>query len=92
MNTSKLPEVELKLPVSVLGKDTIHAIQAGVLYGYTGLVKGMLEAIQVETGLPFTVVATGGLSSILTTLEGTFDTVDRNLTLDGLRLITETNR
>ena len=92
MNTSKLPEVELKLPVSVLGKDTIHAIQAGVLYGYTGLVKGMLEAIQAETGLPFTVVATGGLSSILTTLEGTFDTVDRNLTLDGLRLITEANR
>lgn len=92
MNTSKLPEVELKLPASVLGKDTIHAIQAGVLYGYTGLVKGMLEAIQAETGLSFTVVATGGLSSILTTLEGTFDTVDRNLTLDGLRLITEANR
>jgi type III pantothenate kinase len=92
MNTSKLPEVELKLPDSVLGKNTIHAIQAGVLYGYTGLVKGMLEAIQVETGLAVTVVATGGLSSILTTLEGTFDAVDRNLTLDGLRLITETNR
>jgi type III pantothenate kinase len=92
LNTSKLPEVELKLPASVLGKDTIHAIQAGVLYGYTGLVKGMLEAIQAETGLPFTVVATGGLSSILTTLEDTFDTVDRNLTLDGLRLITEANR
>lgn len=90
-NTSKLPEVELKLPESVLGKDTIHAIQAGVLYGYTGLVKGMLDAIQAETGLSFKVVATGGLSSILTTLEGTFDAVDRNLTLDGLRLITEAN-
>ena len=91
MNTAKLPEVELKLPDSVLGKNTIHAIQAGVLYGYTGLVKGMLEAIQIETGLSFRVVATGGLSSILTTLEGTFDAVDRNLTLDGLRLITEAN-
>jgi len=90
-NTSKLPEVELKLPESALGKNTIHAIQAGVLYGYTGLVKGMLEAIQAETGLSFRVVATGGLSSILTTLEETFDTVDRNLTLDGLRLITEAN-
>lgn len=91
MNTSKLPEVELKLPESALGKNTIHAIQAGVLYGYTGLIKGMLEAIQLETGLKFTVIATGGLSSILTTLEGTFDAVDRNLTLDGLRLITEAN-
>ncbi len=90
-NTSKLPEVELKLPDSALGKNTIHAIQAGVLYGYTGLVKGMLETIQAETGLSFRVVATGGLSSILTTLEGTFDAVDRNLTLDGLRLITEAN-
>jgi type III pantothenate kinase len=92
MNTSKLPEVELKLPDSVLGKDTIHAIQAGVLYGYTGLVKGMLEAIQAETGLSFRVVATGGLSSILTNLAGTFDAVDRNLTLEGLQLITEANR
>lgn len=91
MNTSKLPEVELQLPDSVLGKNTIHAIQAGVLYGYTGLIKGMLEAIRLETVLSFTVVATGGLSSILTNLEGVFETVDRNLTLDGLRLITEAN-
>ena len=91
MNTSKLPEVELKLPDSVLGKNTIHAIQAGVLHGYTGLIKGMLEASQLETGLKFTVIATGGLSSILTNLEGVFDAVDRNLTLDGLRLITEAN-
>jgi type III pantothenate kinase len=91
MNTSKLPEVELKLPESALGKNTIHAIQAGVLYGYTGLVKGMLEAIRKETGLSFTVVATVGLSSILTSLEGEFDEVDRNLTLEGLRLIAEAN-
>jgi type III pantothenate kinase len=91
MNTSKLPEVELKLPESALGKNTIHAIQAGVLYGYTGLVKGMLEAIKNETGVKFTIVATGGLSSILTSLEGEFDEVDRNLTLEGLRLITEAN-
>lgn len=91
MNTSKLPEVELKLPDSVLGKNTIHAIQAGVLHGYTGLIKGMLEAIQLETGLKCTIIATGGLSSILTNLDGVFDTVDRNLTLDGLRLITEAN-
>lgn len=90
-NTSKLPEVELKLPESALGKNTIHAIQAGVLYGYTGLVKGMIETIEQETGLKFTIVATGGLSAILTNLEKTFDEVDRNLTLEGLRLITEAN-
>jgi type III pantothenate kinase len=90
-NTSKLPEVELKLPASALGKNTVHAIQAGVLYGYTGLVKGMIETIESETKLNFTIVATGGLSAILTPLEKTFDKVDRNLTLEGLRLITETN-
>ena len=90
-NTSKLPEVELKLPESALGKNTIHAIQAGVLYGYTGLVKGMIEAIEAETQLEFKIIATGGLAAILTTLEKTFDEVDRNLTLEGLRLITEAN-
>lgn len=90
-NTSKLPEVELKLPDSALGKNTIHAIQAGVLYGYTGLVKGMIEAIEAETKLKFTIIATGGLAAILTTLEKNFDEVDRNLTLEGLRLITEAN-
>lgn len=90
-NTSKLPEVELKLPKSALGQNTIHAIQAGVLYGYTGLVKGMIEAMEAETNMEFTIVATGGLAAILTTLEQTFDEVDRNLTLEGLRLITEAN-
>ena len=90
-NTSKLPEVELRLPKSALGQNTIHAIQAGVLYGYTGLVKGMIEAMEAETNMEFTIVATGGLAAILTTLEQTFDEVDRNLTLEGLRLITEAN-
>ncbi|TDQ13703.1 type III pantothenate kinase [Algoriphagus boseongensis] len=91
MNTSKLPEVELKLPESALGKNTIQAIQSGVLYGYTGLVKGMIEAIKKETQLDFTIIATGGLSSILTNLKDVFDEVDKNLTLEGLRLITEAN-
>lgn len=90
-NTSKLPEVELKLPESALGKNTIHAIQAGVLYGYTGLVKGMIGEIEAETDLKFTIIATGGLAAILTTLEKTFDEVDRYLTLEGLRLITKAN-
>lgn len=90
-NTSKLPEVKLELPESALGKNTIHAIQAGILYGYTGLVKGMIETIKAETKLDFTIVATGGLAAILTPLKDTFDDIDRNLTLEGLRLITEAN-
>ncbi len=90
-NTSKLPEVELQMPDSVLGQDTIHAIQAGILYGYTGLVKGMLEAIENETKQKFQVIATGGLSSVLTPLAEVFEEIDRNLTLEGLRLITLAN-
>ncbi|UZD21291.1 type III pantothenate kinase [Algoriphagus halophytocola] len=91
LNTSKLPEVELKLPESALGKNTIQAIQAGVLYGYTGLVKGMLESIALETKIDYTVIATGGLASILTPLKSVFDEIDPNLTLTGLRLITQVN-
>ncbi|WP_297338044.1 type III pantothenate kinase [Algoriphagus sp.] len=87
LNTSKLPEVELKLPESAIGKNTIHAIQAGVLYGYTSLVKGMLQTIREELKSDFKVIATGGLSAILTPLESDFDLVDKNLTLEGLRLI-----
>ena len=90
-NTSKLPEVELKMPESALGQNTIHAIQAGILYGYTGLVKGMLEAIENETQQKFQVIATGGLSSVLTPLAEVFEEIDRNLTLEGLKLITEAN-
>ncbi len=91
LNTAKLPEVKLEMPISAIGKNTIHSIQAGVLYGYTGLVKGMLETIQNELGYSCKIVATGGLSAILTTLKNNFEEVDRNLTLEGIRLITEAN-
>ncbi|WP_339875191.1 type III pantothenate kinase [uncultured Algoriphagus sp.] len=90
-NTSKLPEVDLKMPESALGQNTVHAIQAGILYGYTGLVKGMLEAIENETKQKFHVIATGGLSAVLTPLAEVFEEIDRNLTLEGLRLITKAN-
>jgi len=88
-NTSKLPEVSLDWPSSAIGKNTIHSIQAGILYGYSGLVKGMIESIKEE--LPkeeFKIVATGGLSSILVNLKERFDVLDRDLTLEGIRLIT----
>lgn len=91
-NTAKLPEVALELPASALGKDTIHSIQAGILYGYTGLVKGMLQTIQDEVGHDFRIIATGGLSSILTTLKDEFESVDKMLTLEGIRLITMANK
>lgn len=88
-NTAQLPEVPLELPTSVIGKNTVHAIQAGVLWGYISMVEGMLDRIQNEMGRNFKVVATGGLSSVLTPLHDRFDEVNRHLTLEGLRLIHE---
>lgn len=86
-NTAQLPEVPLELPESVLGTDTIHAIQAGVLWGYVSMIEGMLDRIHKELGKKTKVVATGGLSSILHPLHKRFDEVSKYLTLDGLRLI-----
>jgi type III pantothenate kinase len=89
--TSKLPEVPLSMPPSAIGKNTVHSIQAGVFYGYTGLVKGMLTTIQEELGYSCKIIATGGLSSILLSLQDQFEMVDRTLTLEGIRLITLAN-
>ena len=86
-NTAQLPEVPLELPESAIGKNTIHAIQSGVLWGYVGMVEGMLERIQKEVGKDFKVIATGGLSSILHPLHEKFDEVNPKLTLEGLRAI-----
>ena len=89
-NTAQLPEVPLELPKSVIGTDTISAIQNGVLWGYVALVEGMLNRIETEVGENYKVVATGGLSSILHPLHNRFDQVNRHLTLEGLRFIYET--
>jgi type III pantothenate kinase len=88
-NTAQLPEVPLKLPHSALGKNTTHAIQAGILMGYESLVKGMISRIRTELNGDCIAVATGGLSSIIETLQGEFIEINRNLTLDGLRIIGE---
>lgn len=86
-NTAKLFDVPLQMPNSVLGKNTVHAIQAGILYGYEGMVVNMVQKIREELNDPgIPVVATGGLSSIITSLVSTFTGIEPNLTLDGLRI------
>jgi type III pantothenate kinase len=87
--TSLLPVVPLKIPDTVIGKDTIHAIQAGVLYGYIGLVKELLSRIKREVQKPYKVIATGGLREILVELKEHFDIVDEYLTLKGIRLLSQ---
>lgn len=89
-NTAKLFDVPLELPQSALGKNTVHAIQAGILLGYEGLVSSMLVRIKNELNDPAcATIATGGLSSIITSLRDKFTEVDQQLTLTGLRLVSE---
>lgn len=87
--TAQLPEVPLALPKTPVGKNTIHAIQSGILNGYVGLVKHMLAAIRKEVGAHYIAVATGGLSSILHPLKEEFVDIDVELTMNGLKIIGE---
>lgn len=89
-NTARLYDVPLEMPASALGRGTEHAIQAGVLFGYEGMVRHMLERIKVElNNATLSTVATGGLSSIIPSLTPVFTRVEPNLTLNGLRIVGE---
>lgn len=88
--TARLPEVELRLPQSSIGRDTIHAMQAGILFGAQGMIRELTERISAEAEIALTKVATGGLSGVLGDfMEQYFDLIDPSLTLDGMRLIFE---
>jgi type III pantothenate kinase len=83
-------DVPLEIPSSPLGRGTVQAIQAGVLIGYEGMVKHMLERIRTELNQPMlNSIATGGLSSIIPALNDVFTAVDPNLTLQGLKIAAE---
>jgi len=85
--TAQLPEIHLTPPPSVLGKNTVHAIQAGIVFGFTGLIDSLIERTQEELNEKLKVVATGGLSSTIAPLSKNIKTIDPLLTLDGLYLI-----
>jgi len=86
-NTAQLPDVQLVEPPSVLGGNTIHAIQSGVVFGFAGLVDSIVNRTEAELGGKLTVVATGGLSFILQNVSSKIQIIDENLTLDGLNYI-----
>ncbi|WNJ18684.1 type III pantothenate kinase [Pontibacter sp. G13] len=86
-NTAQIPQVPLEFPASAIGKNTAHALQAGIMLGYVGLVREVIAQIRAEYPQPLKVVATGGLSNIMTPLFDDFDVRERTLTLDGLRLL-----
>lgn len=82
--TSLLPEVPLERPASAIGKNTIHSIQAGVYFGYESLVRGLTGRIKQELNIPVKVIATGGLSFVITELKDIFDATEPDLTLKGM--------
>jgi type III pantothenate kinase len=85
--TAKLPKVEIIRPKSVVGTDTVSGIQSGLLFGYVGLVEGVLRRIEQELGFSCRVIATGGLSTIIARETESIHEVRPLLTLEGLELL-----
>ena len=90
-NTAKLPTIEIELPDKVIGKNTVHSIQSGIMFGYVGLVKEMLDKIKSELTGKTKVIATGGLSKFAKPLKSYFNDILPTLTLDGMIKILDKN-
>ncbi len=90
--TAKLPKVDLATPPSPIGKNTIHAMQSGLLYGYVSLVEGMVALFQKELGPDMKVIATGGLAELISKHSETIKIVSTWLTLDGIQIIYDRNK
>jgi type III pantothenate kinase len=89
---AKLPRVEIAKPAKVVGRNTVSAMQSGIVYGYVGLVDGLVDRILAELGYPCAVIATGGLAPLIAPLSRTIREVDPVLTLVGLRILFDRNR
>ena len=88
---SKLPRIEIARPESVVGRNTVSAMQSGVLFGYVGQVDGIVKRIKDETNTNPKVIATGGLANLIAKETSTIDVVEPFLTLKGLLLIYHRN-
>jgi type III pantothenate kinase len=91
-HAAKLPRVEIVRPKQVVGRNTIHSMQAGLVFGYVGLVDGIVERMAKELDFPTKVIATGGLAPLIAGESRTIEETDEMLTLTGLRILHERNR
>lgn len=89
---AKLPRMDLQRPPSVIGRNTVHAMQSGLLFGYVSMVEGMVARFRSELGSEMKVVATGGLAEVVAKETDVVDVIAPWLTLDGLRIIWELNQ
>ena len=87
-DAAKLPEIEIKKPASILGKDTITSMQAGLVYGQIGQTEYIINRVKAEVGLEnIKTVVTGGLGRIIANETDAVDIYDPNLTLKGINLV-----
>lgn len=89
--TAKLTRVELTPPAVAIGRNTVHAMQSGLVLGYVGLVEGMVQRFRKELGADMRVIGTGGLAQVIADQTKAIDQVNPWLTLEGLRLIWKMN-
>jgi len=89
---AKLPRIDLQRPPSVIGRNTPHAMQSGLLFGYVSMVEGMVQRFRGELGPEMKVIATGGLAELIAKETDVIDVIAPWLTLDGLRIIWELNK
>ena len=89
---ARLPEVEFSEPPSVIGKNTVHAMQSGAFFGYAALVDGIVRRMKPLLSPEPVVIATGGEAKVVAQASETIEIVEELLTLEGLRSIFEKNR
>ncbi len=89
---AKLLAIDLQRPPNVIGRNTMHAMQSGLLFGYVSMVEGMVVRFKKELGTGMKVIATGGLAEIIARETKVIDVLSPWLTLDGLRLVWELNQ
>jgi type III pantothenate kinase len=90
--TSKLPRVEITRPPSAIGRNTIHSLQSGLLYGYVGLVEGMVSRFRAELGPEMKTIGTGSFVELIAKETRSIDIVEPWLALQGLKIIYDLNR
>lgn len=90
--TSKLPRIDLVRPPKAVGTNTVHAMQSGLIFGYVGLVEGMVARFRAELGQSMRVIGTGGLAETMARETAVIEVVNPWLTLEGLRMIWEMNQ
>lgn len=91
-STARLPRVEFDVPERALATNTVQALQSGLVYGFAGLLDGIVRRLKREMGGEVKVIATGGLSATIARAAETVDIVDSMLTLDGLRILYDMNK